>query len=420
MGLIRRECSDFLLNLTSTRPDAELLGTLRDHIRGEEAWREFVLHANRNRVSGIALHNMERLGRRSLIPESADTALRERVSVFVDKFPRTLQNLADIHASFTGATLPYFLFKGAALVETLYQDPGLRPFADYDLLVHRSQIDQAARLLERLGYVSTDPLARKYYLRFHLHLTYSRIAHRENIDLHWSFVGPYDLIKVEYATLLRRAEAPKNGLISNPVLSPVDQVLVNAIHLHKHLAYLTPLIGHPELPQHVISGRYLILCCDFLRLIHHYSVIRPFEELSEEMKRWNASDKVQFCARLCQALWGEDDRLTPLLLPAQVKKYASAHLLARFLASAQPRPYQPIRLSGVTSTRLLSLPAVFFPESEIIRGYYDARSSGAVMFWRIAHPVRLGLLMWWNAVCCFSGWTKIAIKSGMSRIRNRV
>ncbi|MCZ6698661.1 MAG: hypothetical protein O7D94_07010, partial [Planctomycetota bacterium] len=109
--LIRKECNVFLLNLVSAKPNSELLEALRDRIREADAWDELVLHANRNRVSGLALYNLGRLNHRSLIPETAIVALRKRTSVFVDKYPTTVQNLADIHASFTAAQLPYLLFK---------------------------------------------------------------------------------------------------------------------------------------------------------------------------------------------------------------------------------------------------------------------------------------------------------------------
>ena len=244
------------------------------------------------------------------------------------------------------------------------------------------------------------------------------MAHRTNIDLHWSFVGPYDLATIEYQTLIQRAQAPKRGSLSNPVLSPVDQILVNAIHLHKHLGYLTPLMSHADLSQHVVASKYLILCCDFLRLVHHHAAAHPIEELSEEMKRWNVSDKIQFCALLCRALWGEDDCLTPLLRRTQVKRYVSGHLLARFLASWTELSHKPFRLSGVTPTRLLTLPAVFFPSSESLQRYYDAETSGAMILWRIVHPVRLAFLMSWNIASCVAGWAKIAMKMGLARIHS--
>jgi hypothetical protein len=414
--LIRRQCSAFLLNAVSVNPNAELLASLRDQICLPGAWDEFVLHANRNRVAGLVLHNLNQIACQELIPESAREAMRARAAIFVDKYEIALQDLAAIHASFTHANLPYLLFKGAALVATVYPNAGLRPFADYDLLVERSRIDHADSLLEQLGYGSTDPLPRKYYLRFHLHLTYSRKTPRANIDLHWSFVGPYDLVTVDYHTLIHRARVLSDSPLPCPILSPADQVLVNAIHLHKHLSYLLPVLGHPDLSRYVADSKYLILACDFVRLLRHYTASHPIDELTEQMKMWNVSDKLQFCALLCRALWEEEEHLTPLLHELRVKRRASGRLLAGFLASWTGLSHKPSRLSGVTPTRLLTLPVVFFPGSELLERYYRAKTPGAVFFRRIVHPLRLGLLMCMNLACCLAGWARIAAKTGWSKL----
>lgn len=415
--LIGRPSSAFLLNAVSVNPNAELLASLRDQIREPESWDEFVLHANRNRVSGLILHNLNQIGCQDLVPEFAREALNERASLFVGKYETAVQDLAAIHAAFTRANLPYFLFKGAALVATLYPNAGLRPFADYDLMVDRSRIHEAAALLEKLGYDSTDPLPRKYYLRFHLHLTYSRKTPRGNIDLHWSFVGPYDLITIDYQATIRRAQALKDGPIPCPILAPVDQVLVNAVHLHKHLCYLLPVLGHPDLPRYVADSKYLILACDFARLLRRYTASHSIEDLTERMRQWNVSDKLQFCALLCRAIWGEDEYLAPLVREAPIRRRPSGRLLAKFLESCTGLSHKPSRLSGVTPTRLLTLPVVFFPESELIRRYYHADTSSAILFRRVFHPIRLGFLMCANLACCLAGWAKIAVVTSWAKIR---
>ena len=42
--------------------------------------------------------------------------------------------------------------KGAALAGEIYEDIGLRPMGDLDLLVHRKDVSEAYILLERLGF----------------------------------------------------------------------------------------------------------------------------------------------------------------------------------------------------------------------------------------------------------------------------
>lgn len=411
-SLIGDSPSAFLVHAASLEPRAELLSALQSQIGGSDEWDELLFYAKRNRVAGLILRNLDQLTHKTIIPETARTALRQLAALVADRYPSDLRNLASIHAAFSRAQIPYVLFKGAALVETLYRDPSLRPFADYDLLVERDRVSQAAALLEQIGYTSSDPLSHDYYLRFHLHLTFLSKNPRAFIDLHWCCVGPYDLAQINYDMVIRRACPSKAGSLPNPVPSPVDQILLNAIHLHKHLGYLQTLLGHPDLPRHVVSSYHLINLCDFVRLLHHHAATDLADELSNRMRCWNVVDKVQFCALLCRALWGEDDGLAPLLQGLRVERSVSGRVLARFLTLVPQLSHKSSRVFGVTPTRLLTLLSVFFPDRESLRRYYSAPSALALSLRRIAHPLRMGLLMGMNILSCAFGWARIITKTG--------
>ena len=61
---------------------------------------------------------------------------------------------AEIIRSFQEAGIETMLLKGSGLVLTFYEDAGLRPMADIDVLVHRSDASSSMRLLEGLGWIS--------------------------------------------------------------------------------------------------------------------------------------------------------------------------------------------------------------------------------------------------------------------------
>jgi hypothetical protein len=63
-----------------------------------------------------------------------------------------LQELEGILATFGKAELPTIVLKGAALAQTLYPDPGLRPMGDLDLLVRAEALTRAIQLLQTRGY----------------------------------------------------------------------------------------------------------------------------------------------------------------------------------------------------------------------------------------------------------------------------
>ena len=60
--------------------------------------------------------------------------------------------LADVLERFRAEDLPVVLLKGMALVATVYEDGGLRPMCDMDVLVQPGDVTRAGDLLASLGY----------------------------------------------------------------------------------------------------------------------------------------------------------------------------------------------------------------------------------------------------------------------------
>ena len=65
---------------------------------------------------------------------------------------KRLADLARLLPGFADAGIDVFVLKGAALLHTLYGDPGRRPMTDVDLLVDESRRAALATILEKGGY----------------------------------------------------------------------------------------------------------------------------------------------------------------------------------------------------------------------------------------------------------------------------
>jgi hypothetical protein len=62
---------------------------------------------------------------------------------------------AAVNSALDRAEIPAMLLKGAALVETVYADPGRREMLDIDLLVHDDRLAEATAALREIGYGPT-------------------------------------------------------------------------------------------------------------------------------------------------------------------------------------------------------------------------------------------------------------------------
>ncbi len=158
--------------------------------------------------------------------------------------------LERVLAALNAADIPVILLKGAALAQTLYPDPALRPMSDLDVLVPFEEVDHAVQAAQELGYRGDDALSYwpslERVLGHHEHLQNEKGV---NLELHWSltqaFNGDHTLTDWfwRHTQPLRELRAAPPGvfpraepspLLSFPggqALSPTSHVMYLSTHL---------------------------------------------------------------------------------------------------------------------------------------------------------------------------------------------
>ncbi len=90
------------------------------------------------------------------------------------------QELERILQAFDEAGIPVIVLKGAALAATVYEDIGLRPMGDLDLLIHPEDFSQAIRRMRSLGF-SLEKIT--------YHAVFKGGSGKQfPIEIHWSIV----------------------------------------------------------------------------------------------------------------------------------------------------------------------------------------------------------------------------------------
>jgi hypothetical protein len=93
--------------------------------------------------------------------------------------------------TFQNAGIRTLILKGAALTLLYYKDYGIRPMADFDILVPAEQSSAAMNILYELNWapspVSRDKLTEEY--RSYTHATHFNNASGLDIDLHWHAIS---------------------------------------------------------------------------------------------------------------------------------------------------------------------------------------------------------------------------------------
>lgn len=150
--------------------------------------------------------------------------------------------LARVVEAFRGADIPLLALKGPVASQQLYGHPGLRLFADLDLIVDENDAARGETLLEQLGYRDEErmtPAQRATKHRFHSGTPFVSDARATTVDFHWRFGHVQFPLALPFADAWRRrAEVELSG---TPVPAPglTDLAIFTCSHAAKH--FWTPL-----------------------------------------------------------------------------------------------------------------------------------------------------------------------------------
>lgn len=106
-------------------------------------------------VHGIASYLQPAMREAEWLPESLKVWAEAQHAANSQRIARLHRDLQTILALFAAHELPLMPMKGALLTAQAYPDPGLRPMADLDLLIHPADFERARDLLGQLGYQPT-------------------------------------------------------------------------------------------------------------------------------------------------------------------------------------------------------------------------------------------------------------------------
>lgn len=160
--------------------------------------------------------------------------------------------LAQVSQVLEDAGIALVSFKGPTLARTAYGNGAVRPSADLDVLVSRSQVQRAHELLRECGYAheaTLSPAQERAHLRVDSVFNLLRPAPAElaasfpqgfALELHWAITSPclpFDLRFEDVAPRLGWMELSDARGQSTRVrtLAPPDLLLILAVHGAKHL-----------------------------------------------------------------------------------------------------------------------------------------------------------------------------------------
>lgn len=343
-----------------------------------EEWEALIEEAMKQEVLPLLYHYLKELD--ISIPKELEEKVKQaflktalRNSILYEETQRILR-------VFNRKGIPLLLLKGIYLA-MVYENIGLRPMGDIDILIQEKHIREAHNILLSLGWKNTHNcklLGAQGVRALHYNLPGKGIF----LDLQWELLG-WHLPFKGAEEIWTRAKEIKLGDVKALVLSPDDLL----IHLCLHTAIHTSL------------GISLRMLCDINELIKRQGKEMNWEAISARAKKWGVIRPVYLILRITSQLFATD--ISPMWLssiePSDFDKcyieLAIEQLGAQDRHLKMPHSFlSRVRHSRGWRKRISLFRRVLFPPREIISAIYGIPlSSPRIYIFYIVRWISRGL-----------------------------
>jgi len=191
----------------------------------------------------LVSHVLKHSESKNIFPTSV---YKEIKSIQLSQIKKSLllnSELLRIHDALNKKNIDHMFFKGSLLSFELYNDIGFRNFRDIDLLVHKSNVEQANSAIIELKYKLFDPsfeLTKKqkrinYSLSHHYHLQHKELP--VDIELHWNITNPKSFLSISTEKILRNKLLIQFQTYTLPYISKLENIVFLAAHGSIHQWY---------------------------------------------------------------------------------------------------------------------------------------------------------------------------------------
>ncbi len=192
--------------------------------------------------------------------------------------------LSEIGNAFNKAGIPFILLKGSHLAQFVYQDIGLRPMGDIDILVKKEDLQKAEELLHQTGY---------RYLKKTLHCQHlpplSRPDGIKALEVHWSIMKPIWPFKIDIEGLWERAKTVTINTSKVMIFSPEDVLLCLSLH---------------TIYQHDLRTFGIGPYCDVAAIINHGNRELDWNKLQTRAHEWGIEKYLHLILHLSHEILG--------------------------------------------------------------------------------------------------------------------
>ncbi len=244
----------------------------------DPGWRAWLRRANRHGLAGLIYWEW-RQSPPQLVPDFILAELKQSYLATLARNTILLNELQRILQIIGAQDIKVVLLKGAVFARTLYEDIGMRPMSDLDILLPEEKIKNGVALLLANGYEEPVLLQREMMKKEVAHDIHLRQVDPPHVDVevHWRLAaGQGYRQKVEMNWFWQETIPLEGEPIGVFTLSPT----ANLLYLCAHLAF-----------QHGLGSAGLLWYVDIARFLEIYGSYINWDGLIERaaMMQWSAA-----------------------------------------------------------------------------------------------------------------------------------
>ncbi len=173
----------------------------------------------------------------SCLPEPFFSTLRRRYAENARQTLRLSRDLVQVAKKLESRQISFLAYKGPTLAAALHREVTERQFADIDVLVPASLVEDAQAALVELGYASKSlihAIREKSYMRSGYELAFDLPDAPNVLELKWNILPRFYTVHFDLAELFARSKVISVADHPLPTLSVEDLFLVLCVHAAKH------------------------------------------------------------------------------------------------------------------------------------------------------------------------------------------
>ena len=227
----KQSCVKLLLDCLSNRAD-KVTGIRMDRLLISD-WNSLIRESVRYDVAPLLYSRLKKYSRIVTIP---GTILQQLEQIYFHTAAKNVllyNDLSAVCSALGNEGIEVIALKGAHLACAVYDDIGLRPASDLDILVKRRNLRRVEEILFRMGYGPAERPGIEEQCTVHHHLIPFTKQGKTPIEVHWTISPANSPFKIDLDGLWERAK--RTALGGQPVLllSPEDLL----IHLCLHASF---------------------------------------------------------------------------------------------------------------------------------------------------------------------------------------